>query len=267
MSIQSFTDTQTDVSQFASIHNARVRRYFRRNNQDQSEIAKQRAFLQARLTIDPLKDSKVDCVFKCLWFDLQIANAFEGIAKVYGMPIRQFQSDVAFKPQLCFIFREREINKQDLPLRTYRLQKEISFRLNDENIPKTNQQLKLLAQKIKAKFWVAGKAYNYTSGLTSFRYKDDDNGYRLSIDMNTKASATKLINLLLDIQNINYKESNLRSTKFTKPTTPEREVILQNRVAKPLRGRTGKMYLYKVEYKQSGIIDKILIDQMGNIAI
>ncbi|PZU94927.1 MAG: hypothetical protein DCE90_14000 [Pseudanabaena sp.] len=267
MSIQTFTETQTDVSQFASIHNARVRRYFRRNNQDQSEIAKQRAFLQSRLTIDPLKDSKIDCVFKCLWFDLQIANAFENVGKFYGMPIRQFQSEVAFKPQLCFTFREREINKQDLPLRTYKLEKQISFRLNDQNIPKTNQQLKLLAQKIKTKFWTANKAYNYTCGLISFRYKDDDNGYRLSIDMNTKASAAKLIDLLLDIQNVKYLESNLRSTKFTKPTVPERELILQNRVTKPIRGRTGKLYLYRVEYKHSGIVDKILIDQMGNISI
>jgi hypothetical protein len=267
MTIQTFTDTQIDIQQFSTLHNERVRNYFKRNNQDQSQIAKDRAYLAGRLTLNPANDSMIDCIFKCLWFDLQIANAFENVAKVYATPIRQFQSDVAFKPQICFIFREREINKSDLPLRKYKLEKEISFRLNDKNIPKNNQQLRALATKIKAKFWQAGKAFNYTSGLTSFRYKDDDNGYRLAIDTNTKPVAMKLIDLLLDIQNIKYDESKLRYTKFTKLTTPEKETILSNRVEKPVRGRTGKLYLYKVEYKHSGIIDKILIDQMGNIGV
>lgn len=267
MTIQTFTDTQIDVQQFASLHNKRVRNYFKPNNNDKSEIAKERAYLASRLIIDPTKSSKIDCIFNCLWFDLQIANAFENVAKVYGTPIRQFQSEVAFKPQICFTFKEREINKQDLPLRNYKLEKEISFRLNDVNVPKTNAQLKTLAQKIKTKFWTSGRAYNYNAGLNNYRYKDDDNGYRLSIDMASTTKAKELIDKLLDIQNVKYVESKLRTTKFTKPTKVELIPTVNGRKQKPIRGRTGKLYLFKVEFKQSGIIDKILIDQMGNITV
>lgn len=267
MTIQAFTDTQSRISQFAQIHNARVRKYFKRNPRDQSDEAKTRQYLASSLQIDPTKASKLDCIFECLRFELQVANALSGLAPVYGIPVQQFQSEVSFKPQIMFKFREREINKADLPLRTYKLEKEISFRLLDRNIPKNNVQLRALANKIKAKFWVAGKAYSYTSGLTNYRYNDDENGYRLAIDLPSKATANKLIDLLLDIQGVKFDSSKLRYTPFTKPTVAETEIILSNRVKKPIRGRYGKLYLYQVEYKHKGITDKVLIDQMGNIGV
>jgi hypothetical protein len=267
MTIQTFTDTQSRISQFAQLHNARVRKYFKRNPRDQSEEARTRQYLSSSLQIDPTKASKLDCIFECLRFELQVANALSGLAPVYGIPVQQFQSEVAFKPQIMLKFREREINQADLPLRKYKLEKEISFRLLEKNIPKNNIQLKALATKIKAKFWVAGKAYSYTSGLTNYRYKDDENGYRLAIDLPSKATAAKLIDLLLDIQGVKYDESKLSYTKFTKPTVVEKQTILSNRVNKPIRGRTGKLYLYQVEYKHNGIVDKVLINQMGNIRV
>lgn len=271
MTVETFTDTQIDINQFASLHNERVNKYFRRNKADQSDTAQSKAYLKTRLLIDPSSDSKIDCVFNCLWFDLQVANAFSNLAYVYGAPMLQFQETVAYQPQIMFRFRERDINKLDLPLRKYKLEKEISFRLFKEDIPKNNQALKTLANKIKSKFFSAGKAYNYTSGAsegsTIYRYKDEDHGYRLAIEVNTKASAVKLIEALCQVTGTNYEANKLSATKFTKDSTPDKITVLSNRVNKAVKGRWGKLYLFQVEFKQQGTRDRILIDQMGNIMV
>ena len=271
MTVQTFTDTQIDINQFASLHNERVNAYFRKNKADQTEIAQQKAYLKTRLLINPADDSKIDCIFNCLWFDLQVANAFSNLAYVYGVPMLQHQEQVSYQPQLMFRFKEREINKLDLPLRKYKLEKEISFRLFKEDIPKNNAQLRALANKIKARFFAANKAYNYTSGASSgttvYRYKDEDKGYRLAIEVNSKASAVKLIENFVELTGTKFALDKLSATAFTKDSTPEKITVLSNRVNKPVKGRYGKMYLYQVEYKQQGIRDKILLDQMGLIKV
>lgn len=271
MTVDTFTDTQIDINQFASLHNERITKYFRKNKADQTEIARQKAFLQTRLLIDPSTDSKIDCIFNCLWFDLQIANAFSNLAYVYGTPMLQFQDQVAYQPQLMFRFREREINKLDLPLRKYKLEKEYSFRLLREDIPKNNVALRTLANKIKSNFFPASKAFNYTSGAsegtTVYRYKGEDHGYRLAIEANSKVSAIKLIKELLEVTGTKYDEHRLSSTKFSKDSTPDKNTVLSNRVNKPVKGRWGKLYLYQVEYKHQGIRDRILVDQTGLVQV
>lgn len=271
MTIETFTQTQIKISQFAQLHNERVRKYFRRNPRDQSEEAQNRQFLAATLIIDPTKSSQIDCIFECLRFELQVANALSGLAPVYGIPMMSFQQEVEYQPQVMLRFREREINKSDLPLRKYRLEKEISFRLLNEDIPKNNQQLKALATKIKSKFWTGNKAFSYTSGTstgtTVYRYKDEAKGYRLAIEVSTKATALSLIEKLLEVTGTKYDVNKLSTTKFTKASSAQKITVLSNRVDKPVKGRFGKLYLYQVEYKQKGIRDKILLDQLGTIRV
>ena len=184
MTLDSFNDSQISINNFAQIHNERVRKYFKRNPSDQSEEAKTRQYLASTLLINPAKSSKVDCIFECLRFELQIANALNGLANVYGMPMLQYQSQVEFQPQILLRFREREINKSDLPLRKYKLEKEISFRLFNEDVPKNNIQLRALANKVKSQFFAGGKAFNYTSGTstgaTVYRYRDESHGEHLN---------------------------------------------------------------------------------------
>lgn len=262
MSVKSFQEIQTLISQFGSIHNVRVREYFRTSNSDQSEIAKQRAFLGVLLTINPARDNLIACIFKFLFFYMVAGSAFEGMAKVYGTPIRQFQSDVAFQPQVMIIFKEREINKADLPLRKYRLQKEISFRLQAEKVPKNKAELKTLANKCRLIFFPSGKAFSYTAGLTSYRYTDEEGGYRLSIDSNSKTTALALIDKALDVQGRKYQASKLKITNFEK-STPEKITVLGTRVDKPTRGRVGKLYCYEIQYHQTGLAPRILVNGLG----
>jgi hypothetical protein len=241
-----------------------VRKYFRKRTADQSEIAKQRQFLGTLLTINPNRDNMLFCIFKFLFFYMLAGAAFDELAKVYGTPVRQYQSAVNFQPQILIRFREREINKADLPLRTYRLEKEISFHLSKEKTPKNKSELKVLANKCKQLFFPAGKAFNYNSGLTTYRYKDDDNLYRLAIDVKSKPIALQLIDKCLDVQNLKYDAGGLSKTDFTKGK-PQRITVLNQRVNKPIRGRYGKVYCFQIEYHQKGIAPRVLVNPNGVI--
>lgn len=271
MTIETFTQSQILSSQWASIHNERVMKYFRKSTRDQSEEAQKRQFLASLLRIDPLVDSVVEQIRKVMFFNDVCGFAYNGLAPVYGTPMMQYQNEVEFQPQIVVRFREREINKNDLPLRNYKLEKENSFRLFNEDIPKTEVQLRALAVKIKAKFFAANRAFNYTSGTstgtTVYRYKDENHGYRLAIESSTKAAALLIINNLLDITNTKYDVNKLSTTTFKKTVVPEKQTVLSKRVNKPVKGRYGKLYLYQVEYKQKGIRDRILIDQLGSIKV
>jgi hypothetical protein len=146
---------------------------------------------------------------------------------------------------------------------------EMCFRLKADKIPKNNIQLRTLATTCKRIFFPAGKALNYTSGSaqgsTVYRYRDE-NGYRLAIDANTKQTAVKLIDALLDVQGLKFDESKMSATKFTKEK-PSKITVLSNRVDKPLRGRWGKLYLYQIEFKQVGTADRILVNGNGVVQV
>jgi len=262
MTLATFTESQIDVSQFATIHNERVRLYFRKSPQDQSEIARQRQFLAGRLTINPLTDSKLDCIFKSQWFNDVCGFAFSNIAQVYGTPVRQYQEATSFQPQVFIRFRERTINPIDLPLRNYRLEKEISFVLSKAKTPKNKAELKILANKCKILFFPAGKAFNYNSGLSTVRYKDDEGLYRLAIDVKSKQIALQLIDKVLDVQNLKFDASKISKVDFEKGK-PELITVLSNRVAKPIRGRYGKVYCFQIEYHQKGIAPRVLVNPNG----
>lgn len=262
MSVESFRQVQTLISQFGSIHNVRVRNYFRRRNSDQSEIAKQREFLGVLLTINPSRDNLLLCIFKFLFFYMLAGTAFDGLAQVYGTPVRQFQSDVSFQPQIMIIFKERTINKADLPIRNYRLQKEMSFRLKADKVPRNNTELKTLANKCKQLFFPSGKAFTYTSGLNSYRYKDEEGGYRLSVDVVTRQVALALINKALDVQNLNFDESKLSVSEFKKSKVTKIRALGRS-VNKPTRGRTGRLYCFQIEYHQTGIAPRVLVNPNG----
>ena len=271
MTIQTFTQSQILSQQWASIHNERVTKYFRTSNKDQSDIAKQKQFLSSLVRINPTEDSVIEQIRKVMFFNDVCGFQYSNLAPVYGMPMMSFQNEVEYQPQVLLVFREREINTSDLPLRKYKLEKEISFRLFNEDIPKNNAQLRALANKIKSKFWVGGKAFSYTSGTstgtTVYRYKDENKGYRLAIEVSTRATAISLIEKLVEITGTKYDVNKLSTTKFSKVSKPEKITVLSNRVDKPVKGRFGKLYLYSVQYKQKGVRDKILIDQMGVIKV
>jgi len=262
MSVETFRQAQTLISQFGTVHNERVRKYFRKSNQDQTEIAKQRQFLGVLLAINPAKDNMIICIFKFLFFYMLAGAAFDELAKVYGIPVRQYQSNTNFQPQILIRFRERAVNTADLPLRNYRLEKEISFHLGKDKIPKNKSELKILANKCKTLFFPTGKAFNYNSGLTTYRYKDDDNLYRLAIDVKSKPIALQLIDKVLDVQNLKFDANNLSKTEFTK-SKPQRMTVLNRRVFKPIRGRYGKVFCFQIEYHQKGIAPRVLVNPNG----
>jgi len=221
---------------------------------DDDALAEQRTYFKTSLTIDTEADNITTAFAK-----LYALDRFQGLdtgdlAKVYGVPIEQFWEKVRYKPQICLRFREVEINQSDLPIRNYKLEKEISFRLLGDEIPKSFDDLTNLREKTLAAFsnysWVVSSENTYT-------YWDLSRGYRLAIDIQ-KDAFIELVTKVLSIQDHTYDEQYVGDKKLSRPLTPPKGNVLGKEIDLPFRGRFGTVVFWKAEYKQEGIEDKII---------
>lgn len=235
------------------LQNLAVDTFFTPVATDDDALAEQRTYFKTSLTIDTEADNITTAFAK-----LYALDRFQGLdtgdlAKVYGVPIEQFGEKVRFKPQICLKFRELEINQSDLPIRDYKLVKEISFRLMN-TIPQNWDDLNALREKILSTFsafsWVVSSEKTYT-------YRDLGNGYKLSIDAD-KDLFTEIVTKVLSIQDQTYDEIFVGTYDVSRPVTTPRANVLGKDVDLPFRGRFGTVVFWKAEYKQSGIEDKII---------
>lgn len=235
------------------LQNIAVENFFVANPDDSEALAEQRLYFKDSLTIDTEADNLITAFAKVYAFDRFSGLDTDGLAKVYGVPIEQFGEKVRFKPQICLKFRELEINQDDLPIRDYKLVKEISFRLMNE-IPQNRDDLDQLREKILNTFseysWLVSSEKTYT-------YRDLGNGYKLSIDAD-KELFTEIVTKVLSIQDHTYDEAFVGSYDVNRPATPPMTEVLGKQVNLPFRGRYGTVYFWKAEYKQAGIEDKII---------
>ena len=118
------------------IQNFALDDFFVVDEADTSELADSKREMLAGLRIDNEVDNAITRVEKQLCFLILSFN--DGIGKFYGTPIERFQSTKKFDPQVTIIFKELTINDQDLPLRNYYLEKEVSIRL-PEGVTKTSK--------------------------------------------------------------------------------------------------------------------------------
>lgn len=236
------------------LQNLAVENFFAPIADEDSLLAEQRTYFKTSLTIDTEADNITTAFTK-----LYALDRFQGLdtgdlAKVYGVPIEQFWEKVRYKPQICLKFRELEINQSDMPIRNYKLEKEISFRLLGDEIPKNFDDLTNLREKILAAFsnysWVVSSENTYT-------YRDFSRGYRLAIDIE-KDGFTELVTKVLSVQDHTYEEQYVGYTKSNRPLTPPKGTVLGKEVDLPFRGRFGTVVFCKAEYKQEGIEDKII---------
>lgn len=236
------------------LQNLAVDTFFTPVATDDDALAEQRTYFKTSLTIDTEADNITTAFAK-----LYALDRFQGLdtgdlAKVYGVPIEQFGEKVQFKPQICLKFRELEINQSDLPVRNYKLEKEISFRLLGDEIPKNFDDLTNLREKILAAFsnysWVVSSENTYT-------YRDFSRGYRLAIDIE-RDGFTEIVTKVLSVQDHTYEEQYVGYTKVNRPPTPPKGTVLGKEIDLPFRGRFGTVVFWKAEYKQEGIEDKII---------
>ena len=236
------------------LQNLAVETFFTPIADEDPNLAEQRTYFKTSLTIDTEADNITTAFAK-----LYALDRFQGLdtgdlAKVYGVPIEQFGEKVRYKPQICLKFRELEINQSDLPIREYKLVKEISFRLLGNEIPKSFQELNTLREKILNAFsnysWVVSSENTYT-------YRDFSRGYRLAIDIE-KDGFTELVTKVLSVQDHTYEEQYVGDTKVNRPLAPPKGNVLGKEIDLPFRGRFGTVVFWKAEYKQEGIEDKII---------
>ena len=242
------------------LQNLSINNFFSTDTDDSQEITEQKLFFREALTIDPSADNVLTSFAKLYAFDKFKGLDDDGLAKVYGIPVENFQSTIVFKPQIMIKFREMFINPDDLPLRTYRLEKQLSFRIV-KDIPSNETELQALSDKLKNAFL----GYKFTSSYEdTYTYRDKDNGYHFAIDA-TKEIAVEIIKKIVEEVNDQlYDDSLLRRSDINRPATVQKENILGVDVDMPLRGRYGELWLYEIEYHQKGIKPRKLIDKFTN---
>lgn len=235
------------------IQNLSLQDFIKRQEGDSADLAETKQQALEVLTIDPETDNALTRVEKQL--NLFLLSGLQGLATVFGTPTEVYDEKVAYKPQLLMVFKERVINPDDLPLRIYKLEKEISFRFMGDNVPTTKDDLDALKAKIIEKFvgfkWTVSPIYSYN-------YRDKANGYRLSISAE-RDLAVELITKVVSLQNHEFDEQWLGETKHNKGT-PRTATYFGEEVQLPFRGRYGDVYLHTATYLQNGIKPKVLID-------
>jgi hypothetical protein len=235
----------------AKIQNFALDDFFVVDEADTSELADAKREMLAGLRIDNEVDNSVTRIEKML--NLLILSFNDGIGKFYGTPIERFQSTRKFEPQVTIIFKELTINDQDLPLRNYYLEKEVSIKILRENIPKSEDELEELRVKIVDAFG----GFTYTSSKTNvYTYRDKQDGLYFSIAADREIAKT-IIEKALSIQEMQYSDRILVEKVYPE-NQPSKIDVLGKQVDEPNQGRWGEVRFNRIEYKQGGIVDRIL---------
>lgn len=238
---------------FRKFQNYEVAAYFEKVRDDSLPMQSQKDYWVKLCTITE-EDGLLKAIGKYQLFDRLRGADFGDLAKVYGIPIEEFGEKVRHKPQITLKFRELEINQEDLPVRDYKLVKEVSFRLLGNNIPESKDQLSELREKILNEF----NEYSYeVSSSETYTYRDLNNGYRLAIDC-SRETFIQIATKCLAIQDLNYDEQYLGVGNVSRPNSIPTTTALGSQVNLPFRGRYGKVHFWKCEYKQAGIEDRII---------
>ncbi|ELS32789.1 MULTISPECIES: hypothetical protein [Pseudanabaena] len=249
--------TVTWQEAFVKLHNFEVNAYFDKQNDDSLALQSQKEYFAETMLMSE-DDGGVAILAKDRLFTRVKGLDLSDLAKVYGVPIEQFGEKVRFKPQICLKFREIEVNPDDLPIRSTKLVKEISFRLLGDKIPQTRDDLNQIREKVLDTFgsvsWLVSREKTYT-------YRDLEKGYRLAIDTD-KDVFTDLVTKVLSIQDYTYDEQYVGVGDVNRPETPPTAEIFGEVVTLPFRGRWGTVYFWKAEYKQAGIEDRIIANNV-----
>ncbi|WP_055077667.1 hypothetical protein [Pseudanabaena sp. 'Roaring Creek'] len=247
-------NTDNLVAILNRLQNLVVTQFFEPRDSDSVELAEQRQYFKDGLMIDVEADSAVIADIKCRAMDRFIGLDTSDLAKVYSIPIERFQASRTFEPQIKIIFKELTKNEQDLPLRNYYLEKEVSFPILEKFIPKTEDELKTFGDKIIDAF----DGFSFTSAKDKyFTYKDKQNGFEFTIY--AERDITKnIIEKVLNIQEVEFDEPLLVESSFTPSDKPQTIDVMGKKVNKPKRGRWGDLRLHKIQYHIKGIEPKDL---------
>ncbi|WP_414546596.1 hypothetical protein [Nostoc sp. CCY0012] len=172
-----------------------------------------------------------------MWLFEVTAGRLQSVqAPIYGIPVADYQRDVAFKPQVKLYFRERYT---DLTDRTAPGRGEIAFRLmNETSSTYTRAKAEEMARDIKREFanpifvWEKGKYYYY--------YRDHERGYDLRLLVKSKAEGERLARAVVAIQSHPFESTSVDFVDTDKlyPSNPGTQLVYGRQVKKPVRRAT-----------------------------
>lgn len=147
-------------------------------------------------------DSLMMTASKLIMYYLVVNKARKLQQPIYGIPKADYDSDVRYKPQLYFYFRQ---DLQAVPDGKRAVTARFHIRLIDETQATINPtKARALATDIKRIFTVNGQGITWDKGKVKCTYKDRDRGYDMYIYAISKAEAIEVIKKLLSIRNHPY---------------------------------------------------------------
>ena len=214
-------------------HNKAVAQYFK--NQEVNDVSTPKAALRHACTIKD-GDTSTMTMMRLWLFEVTAGHAQSLQAPIYGIPVAEFQRDVAFRPQVKLYFRERYT---DLTDRTAPGRGEIAFRLMNETASTyTRAKAEEIARDIKREFaspifvWEKGKYYYY--------YRDPERGYDLRLLVKSKAEGERVARAVVAIQSHPFENTSVDFVDTDKlyPSNPGTQLVYGRQVKKPVKRPT-----------------------------
>jgi len=204
-----------------------------------------------------------------LWLFYMVARKARDLqAPVYAVPYCDVR-EMVFKPQVKLYFSETRSDKNDNittpdERRIYPLDAEISFRvMNETSSSFTKIEAERLAKDIK-RIFAAPKPYRFKKGRTKVNYRDEDNGYRLSLLVFSESEGKEVINKVLDVQKKTIEQHNLTVSEKQAHELAKNVTILGKTQKTAQRRPIGYVTFRYAALKLYGLRrDLILVDASG----
>lgn len=255
-----FSDWEHFQSVLIAVQNRRIRKEF--DDADDDDISTPRGSLkQACLLKDA--DSAIQSLMRLWLYYVVLGGATAMHPPLYSIPSDRYQQLVRFAPQVTMYFKE---DIEDVEDNFAPLDAEISFRLMGEsNTTISKQDLERLATKIRSEFASAG-GYRWKKGRVKLNYRDQDQGYLLSINAFSESEGKEVIRKVLELQSHTLDEGKLTINQLGEapPTLPPTQQILGKTRRQPRRRPVGYVRFVWAEVHIHGIPEGIcLLDRSG----
>jgi len=211
-------------------HNKAVAKFFK--NQEVDSIATPKASLRMACTMKDGDTADMTILRKML-FEFDAGHAQSLQAPIYGIPVADFQRDVAFKPQVKLYFRERYTN---LTNRTAPGRGEICFRLMNESAQTyTRAKAEEMARDIKREF--TSPIFVWEKGIHYYYYRDLERGYDLRLLVKSKAEGERVARAVAGIQAHPFESNSVdfMDTDKLYPSNPGTQFVYGRQVKKPVQ--------------------------------
>ena len=233
---ENFSPTEFLQDAVRLILNKEVRQWFNDVEMDEvdPDLGNDRARLRFACTHQEL-DTVDMTILRLRLFDTVCGWANSNLGLFYGMPIDLYQEKFQYKPQIQLHFVE---DWQDLDPGYPPVTGRISFRLMNETSESISRaQVEGLATRTKTAM-SSGDGFVWRKGKGTAVYYDNERGYRLRINVRSKAEGKQIVEQVLDIQShspdwkyFKYLESEEPMQAY--PTIPPTKHILGETVRMP----------------------------------